>query len=38
MTLRGDRLYEGAEITSAQGLTKAQTATLRMLGVVEQPL
>ena len=34
-TLRADRLYEGMNIQSAQGLTVAQQATLKALGAVE---
>jgi WD40 repeat protein len=33
---RGDRLYEGMNITGATGLTAAQRVTLRALGAVEQ--
>lgn len=34
-TLRGDRPYEGMDITAAKGLTDAQKATLEVLGAVE---
>lgn len=34
-TLRADRLYEGMNIRSAQGLTAAQQATLLALGAIE---
>ncbi|NEQ42294.1 MAG: hypothetical protein F6K00_01530 [Leptolyngbya sp. SIOISBB] len=33
-TLRGDRPYEGMDITGAQGLTDAQKATLEVLGAI----
>ncbi|MEL6401978.1 MAG: NB-ARC domain-containing protein [Cyanobacteria bacterium J06626_4] len=33
-TLRGDRPYEGMDITGAQGLTDAQKATLEVLGAM----
>ena len=34
-TLRGDRPYEGMDITGARGLTDAQKATLQVLGASE---
>ena len=33
-TLRGDRPYEGMDITGARGLTDAQKATLEVLGAI----
>ncbi len=35
-TLRGERPYEGMNITQVKGLTEAQKATLRALGAIEQ--
>jgi hypothetical protein len=35
-TLRRDRPYERLNITSIEGLTRAQKATLRALGAIEE--